>query len=125
MVEVKTGYQIIADILAQPDVVFQSQVDFPKLLEKLVPYIEEYSRKRIETHKNLDCGTIYTENSCEHMIWALGLICEEWTLEILRLKTVNGHCYNHKLPCPKGSKFHKELYGICQKSFKEELEKPL
>jgi hypothetical protein len=125
MVEVKTGYQIIADILAQPDVVVQSQVDFPKLLERLVPYVKEYSRKRIETHKNLDCGTIYAENSLEHLIWALGLICEEWTLEILRLKTVNGHCYTHKLPCPNGSQFHKELHEICQKSFKEALEKPL
>ena len=125
MVEAKNGYQIIADILAQSDVVCQSKVDFPKLLDRLEPCIEEYSRKRIGTHKNLDCGTTYSENSLEIKIWALGLICQEWILEILRLKTLNGHCYNHKLPCPKGSQFHRELYEMCQKSFKEALEKPL
>jgi hypothetical protein len=65
----------------------------------------------------------------EIKIWALGLISQEWILEILRLKTVDGHCYTHKSktgkPCPNGSQFHKELYEICQKSFKEASERPL
>jgi hypothetical protein len=75
---------------------------------------------------NDSCDTEYDPEQCpEIVLWALGLVCEIWTLEILRQKTQEGHCYTHKKktgePCPIGSRFHENLFNEAKKSFQDVL----
>ncbi len=96
-----------------------------ELVVGLVPRAMEVAKDRIGQRDNDGCNTHYHEDSVELFIWALGLICQEWILENLRLKSLDGHCWTHKQqsgsPCAQGSTFHKELYESCKKSFEEVL----
>jgi len=88
-----------------------------------VPGSLEISKVRIGEKSNKDCDTVYNESSVDTVIWALGIMCEEWILENLHNKIMNGHCRRHSLPCKDGSEFHKNLFEECLKNLKAILKK--
>jgi hypothetical protein len=108
------GYDIIQEALSSPNGLYE-------LALKLVPSAVKIGRSRIEKKSNPECLTEYGENHVETFIWSLGLMCQEWILENFRRKSENGHCWNqnHEKPCKEGSKFHKNLYEECKRSFEE------
>jgi len=103
------GYSIIQNALSSP-------VTFYELAIKLVPGAIEVSRARIGEKNNKECGTVYNEGSVDIFIWSLGIMCQEWILENLHNKAMNGHCHRHELPCKEGSEFHKNLFKECLKN---------
>jgi len=96
------GYSIIQNVLTPP-------FTFDELMIKLLPGALEISKARIGTKNNQECQTIYNESGVDTFIWALGIMCQEWLLENLYRKSVNGHCHKHTLPCGVGAAFHKNL----------------
>jgi hypothetical protein len=115
----KTGYGIIADLIE----IYGESFDLSKIDREIPQFIE----KRLGTRSQVDCKVMYSEKHTEMRIWALGLICQEYILEMFKKKAANGHCYTHKKvtgkPCSEGSKFHEDLLQSCKKSFEDVLKK--
>lgn len=85
--------------------------------------VKQFAMNEFKPRENVECKVVYSRDSPELFLWALGLICEIWTLNLLKQKAKGGHCYTHKeqngKPCPKGTKFHKELFLEAKESFEE------
>lgn len=97
------------------------------LREKLPLLAKKYATEKIGSRQNISCGVNYDpEKSPEILIWALGLVCECWTLELFKRKTFDGHCHTHKQKnrksCEKGTEFHRELYDEAKNSFEQVIE---
>lgn len=104
-------------ILSEPNL----EVD-TLLKEKLPEIAKRIANETIGFKENAFCNTRYEPTrSPELLLWALGLVCETWTLEILRQKTQDGHCHTHKTPCLEGSKFHRALFNEAKKNFQDVL----
>lgn len=95
------------------------------LKERLPEIAKRIVNNTIRDRENVSCVTKYASNSPELLLWALGLVCEAWVLEILRQKAKDCHCRNslHCKPCSEGSKFHRDLFNEAKRSFQEILAK--
>jgi hypothetical protein len=92
--------------------------------DKLLILAKEFANEKIGLRQNIPCEVhYYAVKSPEILIWALGLVCESWTLEILKQKTIDGHCHTHKginqKSCDEGTKFHRDLYIEAKNSFEQ------
>lgn len=80
--------------------------------------------KYLDKRTEADCGLSYDEDNNEYRIWIIALMTTSWIITNWEKKTEDGHCQNkghwsdeqHQF-CPVGSKFHKELYDECIKTF--------
>lgn len=98
----------------------KSNLTMDVLFKELKETVQKIATDTIGIKENISCSTKYSpSNSPELLLWALGLVCEVWVLEILRQKAQEGHCHTHSKPCLEGKKFHENLYIECKKSFKE------
>ena len=95
------------------------QINMPDFMKSLAaPPLFEYSITNIrEYHKN-DCNLHYTaEGSHEILMWGLGLMCLEYSLEVFKDKMIKGHCNAHGEPCEDGSAFHNRVLHDCLSSY--------
>jgi len=90
-----------------------------RIMMEIIPLAKELAKK-MEVKSEPPCKVYYDPTlSPEMFIWALGVVCECWTLEILRRKMQHGHCYAHATPCGKGSQFHQKFYDEVKGSFEQ------
>lgn len=118
--ETPQGYLLLQHAITKPLVL-------PALTCALEQDLRKYAKERVGAFVRTEHETGYSieGNNLEILIWALGLICMEWSLENLGRKSNIGHCQKHKdnLPCNEGVKLHKEMYDACKKSFEEVIRK--
>lgn len=107
-------YGWVQDFLGMPDLPRLSSLILDRAVGEVVHRIPAELRAP-EGHDS----PRYGQNSPELVLWKLGVICEAWSLEILRRKAEDGHCYVHPKPCTVSREFHSRLMEIAASEFEQ------
>jgi hypothetical protein len=78
---------------------------------------QKLSLSRMATRTNAGCGVSFKPQDIEYIEWAMGLLLMARSVEIMRRKTRDTHCYVHKKPCSVAGAFNKTILKDCIDSF--------
>ena len=66
------------------------------------------------------CGTQYTEDNHEILVWQLTLMCSRYLAGLLALKAAEGHCQTQShVPCNEMANAHLYLFGEYKKALQQ------
>jgi hypothetical protein len=124
--------QSFKKILAESKDTSGMGVFVPFLMWRLGEISPVEASKYLDRRKDDESRVSYDHNNVEYVVWVMALMFMSWSIINLKRKTQNGHCQNIEHPhgdtnprsCQEGTKFHKELYYECVKTFEDLLSHP-
>jgi hypothetical protein len=72
---------------------------------------------RMAIRTNAGCRVSFKPQDIEYVEWAMGLLLMARSVEIMRRKTRDTHCYAHKKPCSVAGTFNETILKDCIDSF--------